>query len=108
MPPERAEAGRVPNPNLPHRNDVQPPEVQREETARPRNRQPIPTPREASSRRPLGRPAPTDGEHSEHTVQVSIGRIEVRAVAPVVSPAAARRGGPMTIEEYIAKRRERR
>jgi hypothetical protein len=114
IPSGRADADRVPNSVLPHRYDIQPPAVRRQETERPRSRQATPTPQEsarASLRRPLGRPAPAspaDGEHGEHVVQVSIGRIEVRAVAPAVPPAAARRGGPMTIEEYIAKRRERR
>jgi hypothetical protein len=47
-------------------------------------------------------------EGGEPVVQVSIGRIEVRAVAPAAPPAPPRRSGAMTIEEYTAKRLGRR
>jgi hypothetical protein len=110
---ERAEADRVPRSDRPHRYDTRPPEVVRAETERPRPGHPIPPrePARATPRRPLGHRAPVsslDGADGEHLVQGSIGRIEVRAVAPAAPPAAPRRGGAMTIEEYIAKRRERR
>jgi len=113
MKPEPGEPGTAPSPRLPHRYEVQPPEVTRQATDRPDSRPPT-SPREPARpvrRRPYGQPAPAasaDGERGDHVVQVSIGRIEVRAVAPTAPPAAGRRGAPMTIEEYIAKRRDRR
>jgi hypothetical protein len=41
-------------------------------------------------------------------VHVSIGRIEVRANAPAVTPRVAERGhAPMTIEDYVARGKAR-
>jgi hypothetical protein len=45
----------------------------------------------------------------EPEVQVSIGRVEIRAVAPEANRAGPRRGGSaMSIDEYAARRRGNR
>ena len=42
------------------------------------------------------------------TIQITIGRVEVRATTPQAAPAAARPMSPvMTLEEYVRRRRER-
>jgi hypothetical protein len=49
-------------------------------------------------------PAITD----ETVVHVSIGRIEVRAPAPAAAPPAPKRGTAMSIDDYMARRKDRR
>jgi hypothetical protein len=94
---ERAQGDRRPKPRPRHRYDLGWPAAAPREAAR------------APVRRSVARPAPAvPAEEEERVVQVSIGRIEVRAVGPTSQPAAARSSGAMTIEEYIAKRRDRR
>jgi hypothetical protein len=44
----------------------------------------------------------------EPLVQVSIGRIEVRATVAPATPAAPRRSSAMSIDQYVARRKERR
>lgn len=57
-------------------------------------------------------PAPSRRQRAEPPpVQVTIGRIEVRAVAPaapVVPPRAPRRPTPMSLDEYLEQRRSER
>jgi hypothetical protein len=119
----------APKQNKPHRYDEQPPRLVREEVPREmRNRvqadksservgdrvivrrETGPRPPAATSRRTA---IPRDTRQStpatsEPVVHVSIGRVEVRAVAPTPQPRLApRRNTPMTIDEYVAKRKER-
>jgi hypothetical protein len=110
----------------PHRHDERPPRMLREETVRDREtrvervqpreivrgrdvvrRDSMQQPQRAERRREAdGRGTPA--AQSEPVVHVSIGRVEVRAVAPAAAPPRAQRRSPvMTIDDYVAKRKER-
>ena len=103
---------RVPVPVVarPHRYDEQPPriierrgpreveEVQRERVIRTTLER---------TQRVVGKAQPFESATpAEPTIQVSIGRIEVRAVTSAPQPRNASRGnGTMTIDDYVAKRK---
>jgi hypothetical protein len=85
----------------PHRHDIEPPRVEREQPrAIERVVRQEPRPRE---RAPIAAP-----QTSEPTVQISIGRIEVRANAQAAPRASSRARSVMTIDDYVAKQKERR
>jgi len=98
-PPKEAEA-----PQRPHRYDLEPPRVAA--PASPRVREP-----ERIRREPT-RTAPPSGiaQKSEPDIQITIGRIEVRATSAPAAPRRGRARAVMTIDDYIAKRdgKERR
>jgi hypothetical protein len=83
-----------------HRHDEQPPRIEPQRH----------TPRAAfaiAERRPSTRQPRTETPPAapEPVIHVSIGRVEVRAVAPAPAPQRARaRTAPMTIEEYAARK----
>ena len=43
----------------------------------------------------------------EQTIHVSIGRVEVRAVAPTTAPPRTPTQKPMTIDDYLARREKK-
>jgi hypothetical protein len=104
----------------PHRYDEQEPRIEsvapayeeeRSETAPDRSTPSRPStaarPRNAFFPMPAESSTPAAPER-EAVVQVSIGRIEVRAVRPTAAPRAAERANPiMTINEYMARRKGR-
>lgn len=99
----------------PHRYDEEPPHVKVEESDE-REREivlPEPITRERVRERVRDRermaqrrvpPRDEQPEPAEPTVQVSIGRIEVRAAAPPPAPRRGRPRGVLTIDDYVAKR----
>jgi hypothetical protein len=104
----------------PHRYDEQEPRIEpvaptveeeRSETT-PDRRAPA-RPATAARQRTALFPMPAESStpatpEREAVVQVSIGRIEVRAVRPAAAPRAAERANPiMTIDEYMARRKGR-
>jgi hypothetical protein len=100
--PDAASTQPAPPPALPrHRYDEQPPRIERTVVSREAlfaNAPPRPA-RASQSRMDV--PAP-----SEPVIQVSIGRVEVRAVTPppAAKPNRAPRAAAMTIDDYAARR----
>lgn len=98
----------------PHRLDLQPPRVEREHSrtferivmAEPRVLERDRVIRERGAT-PFAR-APIAAPQSEPAVQVSIGRIEVRATTQQTPRASSRTRSVMTIDDYVAKQKERR
>jgi len=112
---ERSENTPPPERILPHRHDEEPPRVSATEPTRI-----APPQRERVTRTSVERDRPRRAAHPPETVEkpidpiepvihVSIGRIEVRAVA-AAEPQRKTRRPPMSIEEYTARRdaKERR
>jgi hypothetical protein len=124
---ERTPAAVPPASTRPHRHDEQPPVLLREEIVREektpieaepardrlhervvvRRATPAPPERAPGRRQPPVTPA-SDAAKAEPVIQVSIGRIEVRASTPPAAPRPEpRRSSVMTIDDYVAKRKER-
>jgi hypothetical protein len=102
-------------PERPHRYDEETPRIQpvapayqEESSDRAPDRRAPAQPATAARQRTAFFPMPHEGTPAaperEAVVQVSIGRIEVRAVRPAAPPRTAERANPiMTIEEYMAR-----
>jgi WAS/WASL-interacting protein len=106
-------------PERPHRYDEQAPHIEpvapaheerRSETASDRRappQQPAATARPRTALFPMPPESTPAASEREAVVQVSIGRIEVRAVRPAAPPRTERANPIMTIEEYMARRKGR-
>jgi hypothetical protein len=92
----------------PHRFDDQPPQVERHEPREiehAHHGRVIHTTTIDRRRRVLERSQPPEpAAKPEPIIQVSIGRIEVRAVPPAPQARTASRSAAMTIDDYVAKR----
>jgi hypothetical protein len=101
---------RVPAAARPHRFEEQPPRIierreprEIEEVHRDRV---IRTMTAERPQRIAGRsPSPEPAAQPEPVIQVSIGRIDVRAVPSAPPPRSAPRNAAMTIDDYVAKRK---
>jgi hypothetical protein len=103
-----------PQPRLPHRFDAQPPRVitqERRNTIRERDIERrdrvIRTTIDRNAMRMTAPPpeARTETAASEPVVHVSIGRVEVRAIAQTAPQRAGTRKPAMTIDDYVARRK---
>lgn len=99
----------VAGPNRPHRFDEQPPRII--ERRGPRELEERHNERVIHSstdriHRVSGKAQPLESAATpEPVIQVSIGRIEVRAATPASPARSAHRGTAMTIDDYVAKRK---
>lgn len=107
-----AEIETAPRPALHHRYDEQPPRIgaTREEITRAETDGTSAGPRASASRRAVSLAVAASSAAEEPIVQVTIGRVEVRASVSNV-PRASRSSPattPMSIDDYIARRKDRR